>query len=355
MKPTVLHMIDTLGRGGAETLLVNVVNSLNKDFDNILLYFSAPHDLKAEITGAKIICLEIPVSVKNIFRLKKEVQKVIEENRVVVVHSHSYWSNFIARLAYTENVRFVQSYHNAIYDTMWDKKSTKLLALLDKITYKKEIKLVAVSAYVKSILVEKLKYKNIEVLKNFSNVQQISVKERPPYKKGELLKVISVGNIKKEKNYELLIEAFDKELKHAPVELDVFGGGQALEKFREKVKAQAIPNLHFRGQTHQVSEELLKYDLFCMTSFSEACPLSPLEAMRLNMPILLSDIPAFKEVTENSVMFFESGNTNDFIEKIQQIIKGKQKISVDNERYGSVLSQYSKEDYLARLKNIYEN
>lgn len=351
----ILHIIDTLGRGGAETLLVNVVNSLNQDFDNILLYFSAPHHLKAEITGAKVICLEIPFSVKNILRLKKEVQKVIEENRVSVVHSHSYWSNFIARLAYTEHVRFVQSYHNAIYDTLWDKKSTKLLAFLDKISYKKEIKLVAVSAYVKSILVEKLRYKNIEVLKNFSDDRHISVSERTPYRKGELLKVISVGNIKKEKNYDLLIEAFNKELKHAPIELDVFGGGQALKNFRKKVKDQSISNLHFRGQTHQVSEELKKYDLFCMTSFSEACPLSPLEAMRLNMPILLSDIPAFREITEHSVMFFESGNANDFIKKIQQIIKGEQNISVDKERYGSVLSQYSKEDYLAKLKNIYEN
>lgn len=355
MKQTILHIIDTLGRGGAEKLLVNVANELEDDFDNIVLYFSEPHDLRNEIKKAKVICLNIPFSTANLLKIATEINKVISKHNVSIIHSHSYWTNIAVRLARTKNTTVIQSYHNAVYDTMWSRSTIKLLALIDKITYRKEIKLIAVSDYVKSILEEKLNYKNITALKNFIDDPDFLQKAPTSYIPGNLLKVISVGNTKREKNYQLVIEAFDKSLRNSHIQFDIYGGGNDLEKFRQEVKNKGIKNLRFMGPTSSVYTEMIKYDLFCMTSFSEACPLSPLEAMKAKLPMLLSDIPAFKEIASNAANYFQSRNVDDFIKAMEYIVEGKIKIDVNGTLYGEILKQYSKLNYIKRLSAIYIN
>lgn len=355
MKPKVLHIIDTLGRGGAEKLLVNVVNELEDDFDNIVLYFSASHDLRNEIKKAKVICLDIPFSIENMLRIVREINKVISKHNVSIIHSHSYWTNIAVRLASTKKTTVIQSYHNAVYDTMWSKPTIKLLALIDKITYRKEIKLIAVSDYVKSILEKKLNYKNIAVLKNFIDDPDFLQKELPSYIPRNLLKVISVGNTKKEKNYQLVIEAFDKSLRKSHIQFDIYGGGNDLERFRQEVKDKKIKNLRFMGPTSSVYTEMIKYDLFCMTSFSEACPLSPLEAMKAKLPMLLSDIPAFKEIAGNAANYFQSRNVDNFIKTMESIVEGKLKIDVNDTLYGKILKQHSKPNYKKHLTTLYLN
>lgn len=353
MKPVVLHIIDTLGRGGAEKLLVNVVNALDNDFDNIVLYFSAPNDLESELKNAKVICLDIPFSISKLFKIAGEIKKVAEQNNVSIIHSHSYWTNLAVRLAHIQKAKIFQSYHNAVYDTMWNKPTIKLLALFDKITYRKKIKLIAVSDYVKNILKRKLNFRNITVLKNFIDDPCFLQKESMPYIPGTTLKVISVGNIKSEKNYGLVIKAFEAGLKNRNIQYDVFGGGKELEKYRNQLKEKEIDNLRFMGTTSSVYSEIIKYDLFCMTSFSEACPLSPLEAMKAKLPILLSDIPAFKEIAENSVMYFQSGKANDFLNKLIGIFEGSIQLDVNENLYNDILIKYSKEKYIKKISNIY--
>lgn len=351
----ILHIIDTLGRGGAEKLLVNVVNELGDSFDNIVLYFSASHDLRSEIKNAKVICLDIPFSISNLSKIAKEISKIISNNNVSIIHSHSYWTNIAVRLARTKKTTFIQSYHNAVYDTMWNRLSIKLLALIDKITYRKTIKLIAVSDYVKGVLEKKLNFKNITVLKNYIEDPDFLQKEPKNYIPGNLLRVISVGNTKSEKNHQLVIEAFDKSLRNSNIQFDIFGGGNNLEKFRQQVKEKGIKNLRFMGPTSSVYSEMVKYDLFCMTSFSEACPLSPLEAMKAKLPMLLSDIPAFKEIAGNAANYFQSRNVDDFTKAMQAIIEGRIKIDVCDTLYGEILKQYSKPDYIKRLTAIYLN
>lgn len=100
---------------------------------------------------------------------------------------------------------------------------------------------------------------------------------------------------------------------------------------------------------------MIKYDLSSITSFSETCPLTPLEAMKAKLPMLLSDIPAFKEIAGNAANYFQSQNVGDFIKVMESIIYGRIKIDVCDTLYGEILKQYSKPDYIKRLTAIYLN
>ena len=100
---------------------------------------------------------------------------------------------------------------------------------------------------------------------------------------------------------------------------------------------------------------MIKYDLSSITSFSETCPLTPLEAMKAKLPMLLSDIPAFKEIAVNAANYFQLRNVDDFIKTMESIVEGKIKIDVNDTLYGKILKQYSKSNYIKRLSAIYLN
>lgn len=349
MKPVIIHFIDTLGRGGAEKLLVNTVNLLGNDFENIVVYLNAPHDLKNSITNAKVICLEEPFSWKSFFKIRSKLQHIIKENKVSIIHSHSYWTNLISRLLNCPNVIKVQSYHNAIYDTMWDNKKVKLLAYIDRLLYKKKHIVICVSNYVKSIVEDKLKIKNTIVLKNFI------VSNKQTEKQTEItntLRIVAIGNIKKEKNYDLVIEAFQKELHKDNLIFHIYGSGNLLETYQNKLKELKIKNLVFMGSTSNVERVMQNYNLYCMTSTSEACPLSPLEALQAGLPLLLSDIQPLKEIAEDNALYFRSGDVNSFIAKIRNI--HKELVPLNNNKIENILKRYSQEQYIKNIKEIYK-
>ena len=77
-------------------------------------------------------------------------------------------------------------------------------------------------------------------------------------------------------------------------------------------------------------EQLLSYlknaDLLVQPSLYEGFGIPPLEAMSLGTPVLISDIPVFKEIYETfPVTYFKAGNTEDLSLKLMNMYK-----NVDN-------------------------
>src|SRR4051812_46763294 len=63
MATRILHVITTLGRGGAERQLVNLVRNTDRaEFEHIVCYLHPPSDFVAELTvhGYETLCLDVP-------------------------------------------------------------------------------------------------------------------------------------------------------------------------------------------------------------------------------------------------------------------------------------------------------
>src|SRR5258708_33134032 len=109
MKKTILYIIDSLERGGAEVMLVSTLKKIH-EYYNIIIVTLLPENVftKEELIYDKIFCLNMRKK-RNIFSSAKKLKKIILENNVDIVHSTLYLSVLVSRLACGKKTQHVFS------------------------------------------------------------------------------------------------------------------------------------------------------------------------------------------------------------------------------------------------------
>ena len=90
-KANVLHIIDTLGIGGAEKVMVGTVNSL-PDFQHHVVYLGGCDALVSQLPGSVKIKKLNYRSKFDIFSCALQLRRYIRKNNIQVVHSHLFMS-----------------------------------------------------------------------------------------------------------------------------------------------------------------------------------------------------------------------------------------------------------------------
>lgn len=124
-----------------------------------------------------------------------------------------------------------------------------------------------------------------------------------------------VGNAYPHKNLDRLIEAFvefRKETNESVHLLLVGKNDYFYQKLRQKVEQRNVKNIVFK---QNVSDEELfalyaQAKVFISPSLMEGFGLPPLEAMSASCLVLLSDIPSFREVCQDSAFYFDPLSTD---------------------------------------------
>lgn len=354
MRKTVLYIIDSLAViGGAEVMMIAPLKEIHNTY-NIVVVTLYPGNVFEEdyFLGNKQICLEMR-SRKGILKAAGKLKKIIEENNVDLVHSFLYWSTVIARFACGKKTSLIFSLATMmkehVYTHKWNSRYTQII---DRLTYKKNQLVIAPTH---EVLVDFDKAIGIKgkssVLYNF--VDDHFFKNQMDYDfSTEQLKLIAVGNLKKVKNYQLLIDAF-KLLKSFPVSLDIYGQGILKDDFQKQINDNCL-SIKLKGSRSKIYEVLPQYDAFVMSSFHEGFGISAAEAMTTGLPLLLSGINVLKEVSQNNALFFDPLNPQSFADVILRIFKNEIDLKKFSEN-GKKISRerYTKEKYLKGLLLLY--
>jgi glycosyltransferase involved in cell wall biosynthesis len=347
-KLNVLHIIDSLGLGGAEKVLIGAVNGL-PEFQHHIVYLQEPDTLAKRLPSSSIVYKLNYKSKFDIIRCILDLRKYIEDNNIQVVHSHLFLSTLIARLACPQNVKLFTTIHSLSSKNYFAE--SKIAGWLEKLTYNKSHHMIAICDEVFKDYNKCIGIKGpYSVLYNY--VEDIYCKKE--YRKmnfTDTLRLVAVGNLRKPKNYSFLIEAFKK--MPANVSLDIYGSGplqNELQKGIEKFKL----NIRLCGVREDIHNVLPEYDAFIMSSVFEGQPISLLEAMAGGMPAILSDIPVLREVTSNKAIFYSLENTDDLIQKINAILDHQ--INLDEyaqSNFERVKRIAGKENYMNTLTGLY--
>ncbi len=352
MKKTIVHIIDNMSRGGAETMLVAVIKELS-DYNNILVTLTDRNDFGSELQCDKKYCLHANSRWQLPFAAHR-LKKIIKENNASIVHSHLYWSTIVARMGTPRAVPLVSTIHTFASASVeygpWH------MRCMERLTYK--IRKSSIIAVAQTALDDYFNYINVlphkaYKLYTFAN-QSFLTDTAPAVKKNEpsVFRIITVGNLKDAKNHAFLLEVF-KQLKDKNIHLDIFGQGPLQQSLQQLIDEQQLP-VTLKGQASGLDKIIREYDLYIMSSAYEGFSLSVLEAMAAGMPLLLSDIPSFKEQCGDAAIYFNLTNQSDFIDKLSVLMQDTER----RETLGSsakkrMLENFTIDKHVNSLQKIY--
>lgn len=350
MKKTILHFIYDLGRGGAETMLVRVLKEL-KEYHNIVVTLYDNNHFKNELECDELINLNHP-HLLAFHATAKKLRHIVEEKKVDLVHTHLFWPTVIARLGVPKQIPLVTTIHAFVqssleYKLWW-------VRFLDKYSFKKRPSyIIAVS---NGALKEYMDFHGQPVSDGFALYTFVDLDKftsiRIPGVNGASLRIVSVGALRKQKYQSFLVEAMSR-IKDRDIELDIYGSGPLEEELKNQIAATGA-KLNLRGESKDLQNILPQYDLFIMSSIFEGFSLGVLEAMAIGLPLLLSDIPSFREQCGETAIYFPLDNPGLLAEKIKNVVLERGEYEQRSERARErAIANFSLAHHMKGLKTIY--
>jgi glycosyltransferase involved in cell wall biosynthesis len=353
-KPILLCVIDSLGRGGAETLLIGILPDLSISYEIILVTLTDLCDFKEEeIISSKRYSLNVTNKFSLFFSIIK-LKKIIRLHKPDLIHAHLVNSSIVARMANSTGIPIAISLHSILSKNVYN--NSFIYRTIEKKIFSKKHFAIAVSNdvledYESSIgLPEKSFLLTNYVDGAFINNASVKAKKIAKFP----LKIVSVGNIKRVKNYELLIDCFML-LKDYDISLDIFGTGESsyLKELQRIIDVNKLA-VKFVGSSDNISTHLKKYDLFVMSSHHEGFGMAVVEAMAIGLPLLLSDLKVLRTVTHQNAVFFDQNDPRSLANILVNIYDGNINL-IDYSETGIELAKkhYTKSLYLKKINEIY--
>lgn len=318
LEKTILHIIDSLGVGGAEQMLVHA-NIKIAGYRHLIVYLKPPQAYTEELREYTVTCLNFK-GWSSSPRVVNNLKKIITQHQVTIIHSHLYYSTIISRLACPAHVRLVSSYHSLLYDPKNTAQYSRKLLLLDRLTYRKRHYLLFVSGAVQQLVSQKVGINtNYEVLHNY--VEDTYFANMPLSHSGDSarLRLVMLGNLRPEKNYLLVIKALSQ-LPNRNFELHIYGEGQQRDTLQELIRYHALEDhILLKGHIDQPHTVLPEYDLYIAASRFEGFGIALAEAMACGLPCLVSEIDAHREVAGETVIYFDPHSVQSLKNSLQNI------------------------------------
>lgn len=352
-KIKIVHIIDSLLIGGAETLVAGYYNELNAhNIESKLIALQNTNKFK-HINIDYSIGKE--VSTFSIISQITKIKKFVLQYEPDIIHTHLPLSTFVVRLL-NPKIPILFSVHNQLSKTL---PKNSFAYLKEKfIRSQNEYPLFVSKMIANDYMQNFRKYPKHYQLYNY--IEDVYFQEEkmkiPSFDSNHnKIKLIAVGSLKEQKNYHFLLESLSK-INPDYYQLDVYGAGVLKNELEQKIDRLNLKNnITLKGQITNLSEVLSTYDAFVSASSYEGFGIAPIEALSVGLPALLSDIDVYKEVAGNHALFF-SLNSNSFERAFLDLHKNYLVHLTESIKNRVIFKQkYNKQNYIHQLVNIYHN
>jgi glycosyltransferase involved in cell wall biosynthesis len=303
----ILHTIDSLGIYGAETVLLNLAEAQRQQgHAPVLLSIGNPDCAPKAIEHAAAVrgieC--IPFRMRDGLNLKGAtalLQKASEQ-RIDVIHSHGYKTNIL--LGLTNKARNAAPVITTLHGWTAKKTFSKLgiYRLLDQRLLRRQDAVVLVNEDMKALAaIRSLPPRIVFFIPNGialdslqANADDPIVKKLREFHSAGSVLIGAVGRLSPEKNFGALIEALAQlppELRHLKVAL--FGTGPQEAELRTLIAARGLTDrVWLAGYVANARAYLGELDILAIPSLTEGLPMTLLEAMAAEVPIVSTAVGA---------------------------------------------------------------
>ena len=169
---------------------------------------------------------------------------------------------------------------------------------------------------------------------------------------GKTIRCIAIGSLKEAKNYAYTLQAFSL-LPGKQFSLDIVGNGPLKEKLQLIIDEKKLP-VQLLGGRQDIPTLLKNYDVFIQSSLHEGFGIAAAEAIAGGLIPVLSDIPAHKEITNRLATFFSTENPNSLANALKGLLDKPIDLQRLQELRKYIRSIAGKDNYLTKLKKIYD-
>ncbi|HYX42776.1 MAG TPA: glycosyltransferase [Pyrinomonadaceae bacterium] len=314
----VLHVITTLGRGGAERQLVNLVRNTNRaEFEHVVCYLHPPADFAADLRadGYEVVCLNLPRKWPWAFAPARLVP-LLRARRPRLIQTWLFEADISARLSTLigPSIPIINTLHLTTYDAEtiraahWSPRKMAMLQRLDRWTARASRPLfIAVSEAVKRSAVRNLGVPASDIRVIYNSIDQATLNCAPdePRRLRQAAQIptdafifMNVGRLAPQKGQPVLLRAFKQVADALPNAYLVFVG-EGPEEAALAALARELglsERVRFLGRREDVGACLEMAGAFVFPSLFEGLPLAPIEAMLKGLPCIVSRIEPVLEL-----------------------------------------------------------
>lgn len=357
---SIVHIITTIDRGGAENQLSQMIIEQKKYEKNISVIFLKGNGYwKKYLEKNNVICFGPFFLRGNYLSLGSLYQLLINilKNKYTILHLHMPPSLFVI---YIIRLLFIKYSPAIIYTAHNDEpffKNRFLEKILPRIFFSIVDNVIAISKTVETYLIDHylLDLTKISIIKygfkkNFYMRRKINNNELSYIDKNNIY-IGTVARLVNQKRLDLLIESFSRiEAKYLDKsKLVIIGDGVLKNKLIDYSKKKRVfKKIIWINYTEDVVSHIKEWDLFCLTSQYEGFGLVLLEAIYSKTPILAMDTSSVREIIGPCGETVEFGDVSSFSKKIIKIIKNKE--TYKNKTY---LKNYSFKNNIFLHNQIY--
>lgn len=127
--------------------------------------------------------------------------------------------------------------------------------------------------------------------------------------------LLTVCRLENPKRVDLIIEAIKN---NRNITFNIVGGGNQLNFLSSIIENEKILNVNFLGEIRPF-KDFSNYDIFILISESEGLPISAIEAMSCNLPLVLSNVGGCGELINNNGILVEN-NSDSISNGINKVI-----------------------------------
>lgn len=313
----ILHLIETSGPGGAEKVLLSLVDRLEKGSYQSIACLLKEGWLHAQLERRGVKTFIQPLGAGFDIKWLTKFIPFLRREKVDLMHAHEFAMNAYGSIASAlTGIPIVTTVHAKGY--YWKN-------LRRRVAYRfvsKQSKMIAVSNDVAQFLCKSvgISNDNVQTIYNgietgvFRSNQEVRDQTRRELKiTGEQLVIGAIGNLYPIKGHTYLVQAaatISKEIPNAVVL--IAGRGQLLEKLQIEASQLGVEErIKFLGYREDVPALLQAVDIFVLPSLSEGLPLSALEAMAAGKPVVATQVGGIPEVVINGETGFLVAAEND--------------------------------------------
>jgi len=300
MKKKIMFVIDSLVEGGAEKVLVDLINHLDADKYVIflVLFEKKGVNLSAVSDCVKIYDLKKKSRysfLRLVFQLTK-LYKKIKPDSVLSFMAYSSLISILAKLLSRCRLNLVISVRSHLSTNLPDARCRRIKKFLYKKTFKYSNCIVVPSLGVKQDLVEtyKLNSEKIKIIHNPINIDEIDCFKNLNFGKDKLEKyILAVGRLEREKGYSYLLRAYSLICRRIEEKLVILGTGEDKAELKQLTEDLGIlEKVLFLGFQKNPYKFMNGASLFVLSSLSESFALVIPEAMACGVPVISTDCPS---------------------------------------------------------------